>query len=105
MQPMLTDLQHEIRVAYYTTLERLHSENGTISDFLEDLSTLETTSHIAHCFDYLRQVLMCASDTNIEYPDQDGRLTGWGQERTCRDYSSVVQWVEKWRVDNRSEIQ
>lgn len=48
---------------------------------------------------------MCASDTNMEYPDEDGLLTGWGNNHTCRNYQSVVAWAEQWRVDNRTEIQ
>ncbi|TVY33307.1 Oxidase [Lachnellula subtilissima] len=96
---------HELRVAYYTLLDRLKSGNGSASPYLENLAALDGTKHIAHCFDYLRRVLMCAADTNIEYPDENGLLTGWGSKRSCRDYESVVMWAERWRVDNRTEIQ
>lgn len=54
--------------------------------------------HIAHCFEYLRQTLICMADTNIEQIDADaGGVTGWGVERRCGDYDKVVQWVTTWK--------
>lgn len=54
-------------------------------------------SHIRHCFDYLRQALMCAADTNMEVLDPETHTTsGWGQGKRCRDYDEVVMWAEKW---------
>lgn len=54
-------------------------------------------SHIRHCFDYLRQALMCAADTNMEVLDPETHTTsGWGQGKQCRDYDEVVMWAEKW---------
>ncbi|OAA52901.1 hypothetical protein ISF_09179 [Cordyceps fumosorosea ARSEF 2679] len=58
-------------------------------------------AHMRHCFDYLRQGLMCASDTSLEPVDPDlGGVTGWGSERVCRDYRQVVAWAEDHRVSN-----
>lgn len=54
--------------------------------------------HIAHCFEYLRQTLICVADTNIEQIDPDaGGVTGWGVERRCGDYDEVVQWATTWK--------
>lgn len=56
------------------------------------------TGHIAHCFEYLRQTLICVADTNIEQIDPDaGGVTGWGVERRCGDYDEVVQWATTWK--------
>ena len=51
--------------------------------------------HVLHCFDYLRQGIMCAADSTLEWPRQevDGRrfaVDGWGVEHQCADWVSVV---------------
>lgn len=58
-------------------------------------------SHMRHCFDYLRQSLMCASDTTLEPLDPElGGVTGWGVMRKCRDYQTVINWAEAHRASN-----
>lgn len=52
--------------------------------------------HIVHCFDYLRQSLMCAADTNLEVLDKNRKTNGWGREKKCRDYWSVVEFAERY---------
>ena len=42
-----------------------------------------SSRHLDHCFDYLRQAILCAGDTTIEWAavDPDGqrrRFDGWG---------------------------
>ena len=44
--------------------------------------------------DYLRQSIMCHSDTNIE-PYVEGKgYKGWGEHR-CRKYEDVAVWVKE----------
>ncbi|TQV91604.1 hypothetical protein IF1G_09670 [Cordyceps javanica] len=63
--------------------------------------TVKDDAHMRHCFDYLRQGLMCASDTSLEPVDPElGGVTGWGSRRVCRDYQQVVAWAEHHRVSN-----
>lgn len=50
--------------------------------------------HVEHCFDYLRQALMCAGDVTLEWPreEADGRrfaVDGWGVEHQCKSWVSV----------------
>lgn len=56
--------------------------------------------HLRHCFDYLRQALMCAADTNLEPVDFElGGVTGWRFDKTCRNFEEVKEWAEvnrKW---------
>lgn len=48
---------------------------------------------------------MCAADTNIEIVDwKYGGVTGWGFERTCRNYDAVVTWAEQWRTHSQTNI-
>ncbi|KAJ3577660.1 hypothetical protein NPX13_g2903 [Xylaria arbuscula] len=58
-------------------------------------------SHLRHCFDYLRQTIMCAADTNLE-PLIEGRggVNGFGSERKCRDFDRVSAWADTWRVED-----
>ena len=54
-------------------------------------------THIRHCFDNIRQALMCASDTNLEVLDHGNHTTnGWGQGKRCRDFSEIFAFAEKW---------
>ncbi|KAI1181946.1 hypothetical protein F5B17DRAFT_227119 [Nemania serpens] len=63
--------------------------------------TEEVAHHSAHCFDYLRQSIMCAADTNLEGETEAG--PGWGSDHTCADYDAVLAWANehsamKWRT-------
>ena len=54
--------------------------------------------HIDHCFDYLRQSLMCAADLTLEGArvEPDGsRVTidGWGVTHRCRRWEDVVDFA------------
>ncbi|KAI0435797.1 hypothetical protein F4803DRAFT_544376 [Xylaria telfairii] len=63
--------------------------------------TKEIAHHSAHCFDYLRQSIMCAADTNLEGETEAG--PGWGSDHQCADYDAVLAWANehsamKWRT-------
>lgn len=61
----------------------------------------EAAQHIQHCFDYLRQSVMCAGDMTLEWPKQEGtaakaKVDGWGIPHTCK---SKVRRLMKLRWD------
>jgi hypothetical protein len=63
--------------------------------------TGEVAHHSAHCFDYLRQSIMCAADTNLEGETDAG--PGWGSDHTCADYDALLAWANehgamRWRT-------
>ncbi|KAJ5909341.1 hypothetical protein N7504_003984 [Penicillium tannophilum] len=90
---------HAIVVSYYTAIEDADVARGgqRPDDFLEETGTRMAQSHVRHCFDYIRQTLMCGADTNLEVLDHETRATsGWGQKRQCRSYHEVFEWAEKW---------
>ncbi|KAE8314739.1 hypothetical protein BDV41DRAFT_575395 [Aspergillus transmontanensis] len=90
---------HAILVAYYAAVEESDVAKGIQrpDNYLQQTGTRMAPSHIRHCFDYLRQTLMCAADTNMEVLDPETHTTsGWGQDKRCRDYDEVVMWAEKW---------
>lgn len=68
--------------------------------------TEEVAHHSAHCFDYLRQALMCAADTTLEGKTEAG--PGWGSEHECTDYDALLEWANehatmKWRTNMPEE--
>ncbi|KAK1975220.1 hypothetical protein LZ30DRAFT_738245 [Colletotrichum cereale] len=51
--------------------------------------------HLNHCWDYVRQTIMCQPDLTIEWRgEHEG--TGWGYERQCKDWGPL----EKHRITN-----
>ena len=67
---------------------------------LEDFDFgIDRAPHASHCFEYLRQALMCSADSSIEPAGKriEGFL-GWGFQRQCRDYGGLMDWAEKWRA-------
>ncbi|KAK1072016.1 hypothetical protein LTR12_003420 [Friedmanniomyces endolithicus] len=54
--------------------------------------------HIAHCFDYIRQGILCAGDATLEgnnsmkYP---GVEIPWGTSHRCADWSAIVEWADE----------
>ncbi|KAK7947799.1 uncharacterized protein PG986_008685 [Apiospora aurea] len=54
--------------------------------------TPEDLDHDAHCFDLLRQSLLCAADTTVE--GQTGYGIGWGTIHQCKDIDAIRVWVE-----------
>ncbi|TKA79592.1 hypothetical protein B0A55_03354 [Friedmanniomyces simplex] len=58
-----------------------------------DLLLKPQEEHVFHCFDYVRQALMCAGDMTVEWPrtEADGRrfaVDGWGITHECKDWVS-----------------
>lgn len=65
---------------------------------LSDVETdKETLFHQTHCFEYLRQTIMCAMDMTVEAAAVDintglskGYINGWETEHRCVDQ---VSWT------------
>ncbi|KAK3358767.1 hypothetical protein B0T25DRAFT_446382 [Lasiosphaeria hispida] len=59
--------------------------------------------HMIHCFDYMRQAIMCSADMALEghettFPDDNGGSDGWDSKHVCKDYSQVVDYLESVRA-------
>ena len=59
--------------------------------------------HASHCFEYLRNSIMCNMDMTLE-GDYSAHREGGGQGHVCRDPEEVVRWIEERRVDDRRDI-
>lgn len=65
--------------------------------------------HMIHCFDYLRQTIMCSADMSLEglettFPDHNGGSDGWDSKHVCRDYSKVRERLESVRAYDDQQI-
>lgn len=93
---MQTDspVQDMLRHGYYEALNLTDTESSMIHGHDH-----RSKIHLTHCFDYLRQTVQCAADTNVEPVDWDRSpvgITGWGFERVCRDFDAVKKYAESW---------
>lgn len=83
--------QYTVRRAYYS-----NAEEGELEDF--DLGK-DRKPHVAHCFDYLRQSILCCADSSIEPAvDAVNGFLGAGFPRQCRDFEELKAWAEERRV-------
>ena len=53
--------------------------------------------HVHHCFNYLRQSVLCEADDTIEpgVPSLGGKVVKIGVRRTCKDWTQVYEAVAK----------
>lgn len=62
--------------------------------------TEKVAHHSAHCFNYIRQSLMCNADVTLEGKTDAG--PGEGSEHECVDYDALLKWANdhagfRWR--------
>ncbi|KAK3648387.1 hypothetical protein LTR56_007504 [Elasticomyces elasticus] len=67
---------------------------------IDSLALKPHDDHVYHCFDYIRQALMCAGDMTIEWPrtETDGSrfaVDGWGITHECKDWSAIMEFMEQ----------
>ena len=94
-----------IRLVYFDMMDQLGLvENSTKESHRGTTKVPEEhphvqPDHVGHCFDYLRQALMCAGDMTIEHarepPLGQKRLTtdGWGVTHQCRNWDEMMAWT------------
>lgn len=90
---VLTTFQDLLRHLYYA------AEGGTPPTAPGDKPEIHPHQHARHCFDYLRQALICAADSTMEPGNMTTkRVTGFGAVHKCRDYDGLVAWTEERRL-------
>ncbi|EPE29319.1 hypothetical protein GLAREA_00479 [Glarea lozoyensis ATCC 20868] len=66
----------------------------SLAQHTHNIPQSRSASHIAHCFDVLRQSILCAvNDTPM--PVIAGRVTGDGQVMKCRNWKQLEEWVSE----------
>ncbi|KAF2102910.1 hypothetical protein NA57DRAFT_71895 [Rhizodiscina lignyota] len=99
-----TSVTHQLHCLY--KLEELFSSlvsNNTGSRAHDDSADW----HSSHCFEYLRQSIVCCGDTTLEgkqtsFPDKTlPGSDGWDAKHICRDWDQVRSYLEKNRVNDK----
>ncbi len=69
-------------------------------------------AHIYHCFDYLRQALLCHGDTTLEKARVDAErgtlvrgVDGWGVQHECRDTQAIDAFARAHRSRNDTGLE
>jgi hypothetical protein len=65
----------------------------------------EMLKHGRHCFEYVRQVLICNPDLNLEPVEGGtGSLKTWGYQRQCVAFEQLGKWAEDMRASDNEGI-
>lgn len=96
---------HGLRIAYYLELAK---NNATLNEIMSDVRSQwgdHDPAHTIHCFDYLRQAIQCAADSNLEpFNATTGHVDAWHTARKCRNRAQLDDWAYQWRSSNRTGI-
>ncbi|OMP82637.1 hypothetical protein BK809_0006947 [Diplodia seriata] len=92
-----------IRSAWFAVLERGPSVLDDPSGVPGHPSTKKALGpHITHCFDFIRQALVCFADATLEpFLEEDGVTlqprgsSGWGVTHKCRNFDALVDWAQE----------
>ncbi|KAH6634672.1 hypothetical protein B0J18DRAFT_453373 [Chaetomium sp. MPI-SDFR-AT-0129] len=89
-------------------LHCLHAIVGVVAAYTSnrlDKLPQEGTWHLNHCFDYLRQSIMCCGDMALEgqqtsFPAGFVGSDGWDAIHMCKDYRKVLRHLENNRAND-----
>lgn len=54
--------------------------------------------HVSHCFDFVRQALMCRPDLTLEWPVKvNGKflVLGWESTHQCKDWGAIWKYLKE----------
>lgn len=81
---------------------------------LANVSPIKMPWHINHCFEYLRQAVMCSGDVALEgaatsFPpgeggEDRGGSDGWDAKHVCKDYGQIYEYLEKETINHMKWI-
>ena len=60
--------------------------------------------HAEHCFEYLRNQILCMADMTLEGSQSALDATGEGQAHMCRNREEAIAWIEERRIDDIQSI-
>jgi len=91
---------NEFRTAYWNLRKGASPDESASSHAHDAHLTHPEDGHIRHCIDFLRQSLMCTSDTTIEVVEKvengDIGVRGFGTEHKCKDFHQLREWTSQW---------
>ena len=86
----MTDGMYDmLREAFWASVDGVLDQT---SDEMRQQNHRMSHLHVRHCFEYLRQSLICLVDSNLEIMNYTVRgISDWQNERTCRNYNELVK--------------
>ncbi|TKW52252.1 hypothetical protein CTA1_11000 [Colletotrichum tanaceti] len=85
--------------SYYDVLDYINNPHRGARELPTD--PVWNKEHLNHCWDYLRQNIMCAADVTLEWHRWNEKVeTGWGYEHQCKDWDALTEWVLERRTSN-----
>jgi len=60
--------------------------------------------HAGHCFEYLRNSILCNLDMKLEGSMSTPSDKDRGQPHVCRNREEAIAWIEARRVDDLQDI-
>ncbi|KAF5848621.1 hypothetical protein GGP41_009746 [Bipolaris sorokiniana] len=107
-----TSVTHQLH-CLYTILEAYNTMKLTVAS-PASVDPIKKPWHINHCFEYIRQAIMCAGDVALEgaatsFPGgehgQDlGGSDGWDAKHVCKDYGQVYEYLERETINHMKWI-
>ncbi|KAI8936756.1 hypothetical protein NX059_006003 [Plenodomus lindquistii] len=105
-----TSVTHQLH-CLYTIVAAYNTQKLALSSPSPASSTpiIKMPWHINHCFEYLRQAVMCAGDVALEgaattFPEGElgdrGGSDGWDAKHVCRNYGEVREYLERVAVND-----
>ncbi|KAK1979233.1 hypothetical protein LZ30DRAFT_597385 [Colletotrichum cereale] len=87
---MIRQTLYEARPDFAARQQR-HRNDTTAHD---DHNHAHDMYHVGHCFDLVRQSILCRPDLTIEVGDPAiGGVTGFGTEHRCVDWEQLMGWM------------
>ncbi|KAL1591908.1 hypothetical protein SLS60_011500 [Paraconiothyrium brasiliense] len=103
-----TSMTHQLH-CLYTMLEAYNTLQVSVA--LGFRNQIKMPWHINHCFEYIRQAIMCAGDVALEgaattFPGDPvsgedlGGSDGWDAKHVCKDFGQVYAYLEERTVNH-----
>ncbi|KAI0381222.1 hypothetical protein F5Y04DRAFT_281196 [Hypomontagnella monticulosa] len=100
--PEVAGIANILRMAFFASLDGTLEEMG---DEGQEANHRTSHHHIRHCFEYLRQSLICLADSNLEELNYTTRgVSGWQTERTCRNFEKLKLWADDWGISREEAL-
>lgn len=103
-----TSVTHQLH-CLYTILEAYNTLQLSANPLFSH--PIKMPWHINHCFEYIRQAIMCAGDVALEgaattFPgdpvtgEDRGGSDGWDARHVCKDYGEVYRYLERETINH-----
>ncbi|KAH8650040.1 hypothetical protein BX600DRAFT_554465 [Xylariales sp. PMI_506] len=95
-----TSMTHQLH-CLYAIAELFSAYNAGMTEKIP-----EDPWHLGHCFDYIRQGIMCSGDIALEgqqttFPAGVIGTDGWDAKHVCKNYDEVLDYLEQKRANDK----